>query len=72
MSNSYYSVDNDTGTKMYTGPISVVKGNHNGMPARDSSYLSTDERGHIQASSLTGDNEERWKFDTKIEQSKNL
>lgn len=40
----------------YAGESIITKGNHDGMPRRDSSYLSTDERGHIQASSLGGSN----------------
>lgn len=56
MSKGYNAVDLDTGTKDYVGPSKLTKGNHDGMPPRDSSYLSTDERGHIQASSLSGDN----------------
>jgi len=40
----------------YYGPSEITNGNHKGMPHRDSSYLSTDERGHIQASSLGGSN----------------
>lgn len=42
--------------QIYNGPSEITKGNHDGMPHRDSSYLSTDERGHIQASSLGGSN----------------
>ena len=38
--------------QIYNGPSEITKGNHDGMPHRDSSYLSTDEREHIQASSL--------------------
>lgn len=53
---SYNTVDSSTGTKTYDGPSIITKGNHKNMPSRDSSYLSTDERGHIQASSLSGDN----------------
>lgn len=56
MGKGYNTVDLDTGTKDYVGPSELTKGNHDGMPPRDSSYLSTDERGHIQASSLSGDN----------------
>lgn len=41
---------------IYSGESQIVKGNHSGMPKRDDSYLETDERGHIQASSLGGDN----------------
>lgn len=52
----YNTVDRLTGTKAYNGPSEITKGNHNNMPSRDASYLSTDERGHIQASSLSGTN----------------
>lgn len=55
---TYITVDSSTGTKKYNGPSIITHGNHNNMPSRDSSYLSTDERGHIQASSLSGDNSE--------------
>lgn len=50
------TVDPNTGTKTYVGPSEITKGNHDNMPKRDSSYLPTDERGHIQASSLGGSN----------------
>ena len=56
MSAGYNTVNLHTGTKAYVGLNIVTKGNHNRMPAKDSSYLATDERGHIQASSLSGDN----------------
>lgn len=56
MNAGYSTVNLHTGTKTYVGPSVVTKGNHSHMPARDSSYLTTDERGHIQASSLSGDN----------------
>lgn len=55
MSKAYNTVTAD-GIKVYNGPNEITKGNHNGMPMRDDSYLGTDERGHIQASSLGGDN----------------
>ena len=54
--NSYNTIDPETGTKAYNGPSELTKGNHDHMPARDGSYLPTDERGHIQASSLGGSN----------------
>lgn len=50
-------IDPKTGTITYSGPSELTKGNHNGMPARTNAYLSTDEKGHIQASSLSGTNE---------------
>lgn len=53
---NYYFVDPATGTKAYYGPSELTKGNHNNLPATDGSYLPTDERGHIQASSLGGSN----------------
>ena len=52
----------------YHGPSQITDGNHNGMPRRDSSYLKTDERGHIQASSLGGNNTK----DNVVAQSKDL
>lgn len=54
--NNHNFVDPATGTKAYNGPSTLTKGNHDHMPARDGSYLPTDERGHIQASSLGGSN----------------
>lgn len=54
--NNHNFVDSATGTKAYNGPSTLTKGNHDHMPARDGSYLPTDERGHIQASSLGGSN----------------
>ena len=54
--NSYNTVDSVTGTQTFDGPSEITKGNHNNMPARTSAYLPTDERGHIQASSLGGSN----------------
>lgn len=47
---------NANGTITYDGPSEIKKGNHNGMPRKTSAYLDTDERGHIQASSLSGSN----------------
>ncbi|MCD7749516.1 MAG: DNA/RNA non-specific endonuclease [Oscillospiraceae bacterium] len=51
-----YSVDPRTGSKTFTGSSEITKGNHSGMPKRDSSYEKTDERGHIQMSALGGTN----------------
>lgn len=57
MSNhSYNSVDSKTSTITFDGASVLTKGNHDHMPSRTSAYLSTDERGHIQASSLGGNN----------------
>ena len=44
------------GTITYMGTSDITKGNHNNMPQRTEAYLETDERGHIQASSLGGSN----------------
>lgn len=49
-------VDPRTGSITYRGTSEITKGNHNGMPSRTEAYLPTDERGHIQASSLSGKN----------------
>lgn len=46
----------ENGTITFAGDSVLTKGNHSGMPTRTDAYLSTDERGHIQASSLGGDN----------------
>lgn len=53
---NYNTVDKRTGSVNYTGPSEITKGNHNGMPSRTDAYLPGDERGHIQASSLGGNN----------------
>ena len=49
---NFNTVDPATGSKTYNGPSVLTKGNHNNMPSRTDAYLPTDERGHIQASSL--------------------
>lgn len=41
---------------IYNGPSEITKSNHMYMPSRNAAYLETDERGHIQASSLGGNN----------------
>lgn len=41
---------------IYDGPSEITKSNHMNMPSRNAAYLETDERGHIQASSLGGNN----------------
>ena len=66
--NNYNHVDPRTGTITYNGPSVTTKGNHNNMPGRTSAYLSTDDRGHIQASSLGGSN----KSDNVVPQSSDL
>lgn len=50
-----YTVDKN-GTIIYSGSSVITKGDHSGMPGRTDAYLPTDERGHVQASSLGGDN----------------
>lgn len=47
----------EKGTITVRGLPDITKGNHNGMPPRTDAYLSTDQRGHIQASSLNGPND---------------
>lgn len=54
--NGHNSVNPETGSITYIGPSEITKGNHNNMPARTDAYLPTDERGHIQGSSLGGSN----------------
>lgn len=66
--NSFNSVNPETGTKTYSGPSTITPGNHNGMPSRTDAYELTDERGHIQASSLGGANSR----DNIVPQSKDL
>lgn len=55
-SSTYSSVDPSNGNVTWKGPLSVEKGNHAGMPARTEAYLPCDERGHVNASSLGGEN----------------
>lgn len=53
----YSSVDPKNGNITYSGPLEIMKGNHDNMPARSDAYLPGDERGHINASSLGGTND---------------
>lgn len=55
---SYSTVDPENGNITYSGPLEVMKGDHSHMPARTEAYLPGDERGHINASSLGGVNDE--------------
>lgn len=55
-SSEYSSVDPTNGNVTWNGPLSLEKGNHSGMPSRTDAYLPGDERGHVNASSLGGDN----------------
>ena len=68
MASKSNSVDSVTGTVTYNGASVITKGNHKGMPVRTEAYLSTDERGHIQASSLGGTNSR----DNIVPQAKDL
>lgn len=52
----YSTVDSKTGNITYNGPLEIMKGNHDHMPARSDAYLPGDERGHINGSSLGGIN----------------
>lgn len=54
--NAHYTVDARTGSVNYNGPSEITRGNHRGMPPRNDAYLPGDERGHLQASSLKGEN----------------
>lgn len=54
--NDYSTVDPRTGSANYNGPSEIRPGDHSHMPSRTSAYLPTDDRGHIQASSLGGSN----------------
>lgn len=56
MKNNYSSIDYDTGNVIWDGPLTAEKGNHECMPERTEAYLSGDERGHVNASSLGGNN----------------
>lgn len=53
----YSSVDPKNGNITYSGPLEMMKGNHDNMPARSDAYLPGDERGHVNASSLGGTND---------------
>lgn len=50
------SVNPNTGDVTYNGPLSLEKGDHSHMPNRTGTYLPGDERFHVNASSLGGDN----------------
>lgn len=52
----YSSVDPKTGDVTWKGTLSIEKGDHSNMPSRSAAYLPGDERGHVNASSLGGDN----------------
>ena len=52
MSEKHNDVDPKTGTVTYRGSCEITKGDHSSMPRRTDAYLETDERGHLQASSL--------------------
>lgn len=52
----YSNVDPQTGNVTYNGPLEIMKGNHNHMPAKTEAYLPGDEKGHVNASSLGGSN----------------
>ena len=54
----YSSIDSTNGNVSWKGPLSVEKGDHSGMPPRTDAYLPGDEKGHVNASSLAGDNSE--------------
>lgn len=52
----YSSVNSANGNVTWKGPLSQEKGDHSGMPPRTEAYLPGDEKGHVNASSLGGDN----------------
>ncbi|MDO5134264.1 MAG: DNA/RNA non-specific endonuclease, partial [Eubacteriales bacterium] len=66
--NGTNTVDPNTGTITYSGTSESVPSSHKGMPPRTDAYEPTDERGHIQASSLSGPNTR----DNVVPQSKDL
>lgn len=65
---SGYNRIDSNGTITYTGSSEITKGNRNNMPQRTEAYLPTDERGHIQASSLGESN----KMENVVAQSAEL
>lgn len=52
----YSTVDPKTGSVNYNGPSEIMPGTHSHMPPRTDAFLQSDERGHVQASSLGGIN----------------
>lgn len=52
----YSSINPNTGDVIYNGPLSLEKGDHSHMPSRSGAYQPGDERFHVNASSLGGDN----------------
>lgn len=59
MRNPEYSyIEPNTGNVVYSGPLTLEKGDHSHMPKRTEAYLPGDERGHVNASSLGGINSE--------------
>lgn len=55
-SNTYSSVNPENGNVTWDGPLSLEKGNHDHMPPRTAAYLPGTEKGHVNASSLGGNN----------------
>lgn len=55
-SENYSSINPQTGDVTWEGPLSIEKGDHSNMPSRSEAYLPGDERGHVNASSLGGNN----------------
>lgn len=52
----YSSIDSTNGNVSWKGPLSLEKSDHSGMPRRTDAYLPGYEKGHVNASSLAGDN----------------
>ena len=52
----YSSVDPETGNVKWDGPLGIEPGNHKGMTPRTDAYLPGDEKGHVNASSTGGVN----------------
>ncbi len=50
------TIDPENGNITWEGDLQITKGDHSNMPARTDAYLPGDERGHVTASSLGGDN----------------
>ena len=53
---SYSTVNLENGNVNYRGPSEQMPGNHNHMTNRTEAYRPTDDKGHVQASSMGGVN----------------
>mgnify|MGYP003300035700 CR=1 FL=1 len=54
--NFTYTTNDQNGTIESSGYLTITKGDHSNMPKRTDAYLDKYERGHLNASSLSGGN----------------